>query len=139
MCPDFHRRPLVGVIKLTLLFPLSPVAFADESAAANMVVTAAGFEQNQEDAPASITVIKGEDLRKRSFQNLGDAVREVEGVVVNGAANETDISIRGMPADYTLLLVDGKRQSGRDSRVNGNAGYEQSFVPPAAAIERIEV
>jgi outer membrane receptor for ferrienterochelin and colicins len=38
-----------------------------------------------------------------------------------------------------LILVDGKRQSARESRVNGNAGYEQSFVPPAAAIERIEV
>ncbi|KYQ95432.1 hypothetical protein AWY96_18825 [Serratia plymuthica] len=100
-------------------------------------MTAAGYEQTQEDAPASITVIDGKDLRKRSFQNLGDAVRDVEGVVVNGSANETDISIRGMPADYTLLLVDGKRQSGRDSRVNGNSGYEQSFVPPAAAIERI--
>ncbi|WP_433977609.1 TonB-dependent receptor plug domain-containing protein [Erwinia sp. E_sp_B01_9] len=52
------------------------------------------------------------------MQNLGDALRDVEGVVVNGAANENDISVRGMPGDYTLLLVDGKRQGGRDSRVN---------------------
>ena len=44
-----------------------------------------------------------------------------------------------MPADYTLILVDGKRQSWRDARVNGNRGYEQSFVPPPEAIERIEV
>lgn len=104
-----------------------------------VVVTASGFEQQVEDAPASITVITGEELRRRSMRNLGDAVRDVEGVVVNGSANEADISIRGMPPDYTLILVDGKRQSGRDSRVNGNRGYEQSFVPPAAAIERIEV
>ena len=99
-----------------------------------VVVTASGFEQAVEDAPASITVITGESLRKRPVRNLGDAVRDVEGVLVNGSANEADISIRGMPADYTLILVDGKRQSGRDARVNGNRGYEQSFVPPPEAI-----
>ena len=105
----------------------------------DVVVTASGFEQRVEDAPASITVIDGEDLRRKSYRDLGDAVRDVEGVTVNGGANESDISMRGMPGDYTLILVDGKRQSARESRVNGNAGYEQSFVPPAAAIERIEV
>lgn len=105
----------------------------------DVVVTASGFGQRVEDAPASITVIDGEDLRRKSYRDLGDAVRDVEGVTVNGGANESDISMRGMPGDYTLILVDGKRQSARESRVNGNAGYEQSFVPPAAAIERIEV
>lgn len=105
----------------------------------DVVVTASGFEQRVEDAPASITVIDGEGLRRKSYRDLGDAVRDVEGVTVNGGANESDISMRGMPGDYTLILVDGKRQSARESRVNGNAGYEQSFVPPAAAIERIEV
>ncbi|SDX61730.1 outer membrane receptor for ferrienterochelin and colicins [Pseudomonas syringae] len=105
----------------------------------DVVVTASGFEQNLEDAPASMTVITGDELRKKSFRDLTDALRDVEGVTVNGGANETDISIRGMPADYTLILVDGKRQSARESRVNGNSGYEQSFIPPAEAIERIEV
>lgn len=98
----------------------------------DVVVTASGYEQRVEDAPASVTVIDGETLRRKSYRDLGDAVKDVEGVTVNGGANETDISIRGMPADYTLILVDGKRQSARESRVNGNSGYEQSFVPPAA-------
>jgi outer membrane receptor for ferrienterochelin and colicins len=42
-----------------------------------MVVTAAGYEQRVEDAPASITVIEGEDLRRKSYRDLGDAVRDV--------------------------------------------------------------
>ncbi|RMX05666.1 TonB-dependent receptor [Corticibacter populi] len=105
----------------------------------NVVVTATGFEQQIEDAPASISVISGEELRKRRFHDLTDALRDMEGVIVNGSSNETDISIRGMPADYTLILVDGKRQSMRDARVNGNRGHEQSFIPPAEAIERIEL
>lgn len=45
----------------------------------------------------------------------------------------------GLPGTYTLILVDGKRQSTRESRVNGNAGFEQSFTPPTGAVERIEV
>ncbi len=143
-----HRlRPVAVMVKLSLACLTSTALHAETQTTSaapvtvleDMVVTASGYEQNLEDAPASVTIIEGDDLRKRSIRDLGDAVRDVEGVVVNGGANETDISIRGMPADYTLIMVDGKRQSGRESRVNGNSGYEQSFVPPAAAIERIEV
>jgi len=104
-----------------------------------VVVTASGFEQALKDAPASITIVTGEELRKRPFRDLTDALRDVEGVAITGTANESEISIRGMPGDYTLILVDGKRQSSRDARVNGSAGFEQSFIPPAEAIERIEV
>lgn len=141
MHAPFSYRPVVAATRLAIacLITHSSMAQADTLDLQDMVVTASGYEQSQEDAPASITVIQGDELRKRSVQNLGDAVRDVQGVVVNGGANETDIQIRGMPGDYTLILVDGKRQSARDARVNGNRGYEQSFVPPVAAIERIEV
>ncbi|SMO99646.1 TonB-dependent receptor plug domain-containing protein [Paracoccus laeviglucosivorans] len=104
-----------------------------------VVITASGFEQSVRDTPASVSVITSEDLEKGSFTSLSDALREVTGVVTTGVANEEDIFIRGLPGQYTLILVDGKRQSTRESRTNGNAGYEQSFIPPVSAIERIEV
>jgi outer membrane receptor for ferrienterochelin and colicins len=104
-----------------------------------VVVTAAGFEQTVRDAPASISVITREELEKGSFRDLTDALREVQGVTVTGVANEKDIFIRGLPGTYTLILVDGKRQSTRDARTNGNSGFEQSFIPPVSAIDRIEV
>lgn len=104
-----------------------------------IVITATGFEQNVKDAPASITVVSREELEKGSFRDLTDALREVQGVAVTGAANEKDIFIRGLPGSYTLILVDGKRQSTRDARTNGNSGFEQNFIPPISAIERIEV
>ncbi|HUD31741.1 MAG TPA: TonB-dependent receptor plug domain-containing protein [Variovorax sp.] len=65
--------------------------------------------------------------RKRFFRDLTDALRDVEGVAVTGIANESETSIRGMPGEYTPILVEG------------SAGMEQSFIPPAEAIERIEV
>lgn len=110
-----------------------------KAAEADIVVTATTREQSVIDAPASISVITAEQLAKRPIADLTDALRDVEGINITGASNARDIYIRGMPGAYTLLLVDGIRQSTRDSRTNGTGGYEQSFTPPAAAIERIEV
>lgn len=104
-----------------------------------IVVSATGFEQNITDAPASISVVPGEELEKGAYRDLTDALKGVQGIAVTGPAAERDIYIRGLPGAYTLILVDGKRQSTRDARTNGNAGFEQSFLPPANAIERIEV
>lgn len=104
-----------------------------------VVITASGFEQTVKEAPASVSVITSEELEKGNFTSLTDALREVQGVVTTGIANEQDIYIRGLPGQYTLILVDGKRQNTRDARTNGNSGYEQSFIPPISAIERIEV
>jgi outer membrane receptor for ferrienterochelin and colicins len=109
-----------------------------------MVVTAAGFEQTLMEAPASISVISNEDLAKKAFRDLSDALAEFEGISILGTANQSggggrDISIRGMPAGYTLILVDGKRQNSRSIRTNGDAGFEVGWMPPLEAIERIEV
>ncbi len=120
--------------------PATALAQEEEpTALKQIVVTASGFEQNVTDAPASITVISREQLELGKFRDLTDALRDVQGVSVTGVANEKDIYIRGLPGSYTLILVDGKRQNTRDARTNGNSGFEQSFLPPVSAIERIEV
>ncbi|MGM0701618.1 MAG: ligand-gated channel protein [Pseudomonadota bacterium] len=108
----------------------------------DVVVTAAGFEQQTKNAPASISVIAREQLEDRHYRDVTDALRDVPGVIVTGGGagdNGHDISIRGMPAQYTLILVDGKPRSSRESRPNGSAGFEQDWLPPLQAIERIEV
>lgn len=106
----------------------------------NVVVTASGFEQLIEDAPASISVIPREELEKKAYKDVTDALRDVPGVVITGGGSNSDISIRGMAAGYTLILVDGKRQNSRETRPNSDgSGIEQGWLPPMQAIERIEV
>ncbi|BCB08897.1 iron-regulated outer membrane virulence protein [Vreelandella venusta] len=108
----------------------------------DVVVTASGFEQQISSAPASISVISREELERGHYQNVTDALRDVPGVIVTGGGagdRGNDISIRGMPSQYTLILVDGRPQSSRESRPNGSAGFEQDWLPPLQAIERIEV
>lgn len=108
-----------------------------------VVVSAAGFEQKITDAPASISVITAEELSKRPYTTLLDAVRDLEGVDIGESRDKTGqgtISLRGMGADYTLILVDGKRQNNHgDIYPNSFGGNQFGHMPPLDAIERIEV
>ncbi|NWF34806.1 TonB-dependent receptor [Stenotrophomonas sp. SAM-B] len=151
MAQRHRRRTSLSrcTLSLALLGALSAPAFANGDAAGpttldKVVVTAAGFEQKIADAPASISVISREELSKRPYTSLVDALRDVEGIDVgmeptdkNGRAT---ISMRGMPSDYTLVLIDGRRQSNAGNLYPNNFGGGQfSYMPPLDAIERIEV
>ncbi|WP_231702221.1 TonB-dependent receptor domain-containing protein [Halopseudomonas litoralis] len=105
------------------------------------VVTASGFEQNLRDAPAAITVISQEELKKKSYTDVTDVLKNVAGVQIFGGGVERSISMRGMTANYTLFLIDGRPASGNDafSERGSQAGNNVNFLPPLEAIERIEV
>lgn len=108
-----------------------------------VVVTAAGYEQQVVEAPASISVIAREDIQQMRASSLAEVLSSVEGVDVGGAVGKTgglDISIRGMGSDYTLILIDGRRQNTAGSVTpNGFGETATSFLPPVSAIERVEV
>lgn len=108
-----------------------------------IVVTAAGYEQRIKDAPASISVIDRADLEEKRFGSLAEALQDIQGVDVGGEAGKTGgltISMRGMPSDYTLVLLDGRRQNAPGGVTpNGFGETSTSFLPPYSAIERIEV
>lgn len=130
-------------ISLALFSVFSTQTFAEETnteALAPIVVTAAGTSQDLKDAPASISIVNQEQLKQHPSNRLEEALQDIPGVNVSGSnVNKSDISIRGLPADYTLIMVDGRRQNTRESRPNGNGGFEGAFIPPVNAIERIEV
>jgi len=106
----------------------------------NVVVSASGYEQLVEEAPASITVVPREELEKKAFKDVTDVLKDVPGVVVTGGGSSSDISVRGMAPQYTMILIDGKRQNSRETRPNSDGpGMEQGWLPPVQAIERIEV
>ncbi|TCM65185.1 outer membrane receptor for ferrienterochelin and colicins [Acinetobacter calcoaceticus] len=107
---------------------------------ATIVVTASGFEQDLKTAPATISVLSQEEINKKAYRDVTDALKDVPGVVVTGGGSSTDISIRGMGSAYTLIMVDGKKVNSRSVRPNSdNSGIEQGWLPGIEAIERIEV
>lgn len=106
----------------------------------NVVVSAAGFEQMLDDAPASISVIPRQELQKKAYRDITDALADIPGVFITGSGSARDISVRGMAPGYTMILVDGQRQNSRETRPNADGpGIEQGWLPPLQAIERIEV
>jgi len=109
----------------------------------DVVVTAAGFEQKIVDAPASISVISVEELQSRPYMTLLDAVRDLEGVDIGETRDKTGqgtISMRGMGSDYTLILINGRRQNNHgDIYPNSFGGNQFNHIPPLDSIARIEV
>lgn len=146
---NFHYSKL----NIALLACLSSsVAFAEDIAAQDapkvhqletIVVTASGYEQKITDAPASITVITAEDFKTKRITSVADALSDVEGVDISPTAGKTgglNIRIRGMDSEYTLVLIDGRRQNSTgDITPNGFGESNNSFIPPVSAIERIEI
>ncbi|GKW36871.1 TonB-dependent receptor [Pectobacterium carotovorum] len=108
-----------------------------------LVVTASGYEKKLTNAPASISVVSEEELSQKSYHDLGEALSGVEGGDVRSGTGKTgglDISIRGMPSSYTLILIDGVRQNASgDTTPNGFDTMNTAVMPPLSAIERIEV
>lgn len=111
-----------------------------------MVVTASGSEQLLRDAPATMTVITREDLARSEVSSLADALRGIQGVNANyldardGKTGNQSISLRGLPREYTLVLIDGVRQNPAATVApNSFVDTQSVFIPPVSAIERIEV
>jgi outer membrane receptor for ferrienterochelin and colicins len=133
-------KPTLLTISLFSLFSQSALAQATgQDKIENITVTASGFEQLLSQAPASVSVIDRKQLAQRAYKDITDALRDVPGVTVTGGGYRQDISVRGLPAQYTTILVDGKKQTGRESQPNGSGGYEQDWLPPLDSIERIEI
>lgn len=139
-------RSLLLASSCLMIGTLASAAHADSVSeieeVTEVVVTASGFQQKIEQAPASISVITRKDLQSERHQSLAEALVTVEGVDI-GTASKTGgyrVNIRGMGPNYTLFLVDGRRQNAAGNVTpNGFNETATSFMPPASAIERIEV
>lgn len=141
----FRRACLASAVSAAIVVA-SPLLANEDLADRDIeviVVSAAGFEQRLIDAPASISVVTAAELQQKSFTNIAEALSSIPGVDVRNGVGKTgglNIQIRGLPSDYTLILIDGRRQN-----TSGNIGpngfneFSTSFLPPLSAIERIEV
>ena len=84
----------------------------------------------------AVTVVTGEELRRRQVRDASDALRSLPGVSVGrsgGLGNITQVRIRGAEGPHTLVLIDG-------IEANATADGEFDFSNLSAEeLERIEI
>ncbi|CAE6949051.1 TonB-dependent receptor domain-containing protein [Vibrio sp. B1FLJ16] len=105
-----------------------------------MVVTATRTQMELKNAPASMSVITADDIANDPGITLADIVANqtsVEADYGSTRAGRQQISIRGMEAKYTLIMVNGRRMSSASAIVRGN-DFDLSTIP-MDSIERIEI
>ena len=104
-----------------------------------IVVTATASERSVARAPASVTVITGEELRTRPARDVLDAIRDTPGLNIRavGSLGRRVVSIRGMESRHTLMLIDGERIAATD-QVFGLSDLQFGWVP-LEAIEQVEI
>lgn len=97
--------------------------------------------QNVTQAPASITIVTSDEIRRYGYRTLADILRRVPGFYVTYDRNYTYVSVRGFgrTGDYNsriLLLVDGHRLN---DDIYGEALLGTEFPIDVDLIERVEI
>ncbi len=103
-----------------------------------LVVTANLHGASLTKAPASISIVDREELQLSNADDWADALSAQEGVNISSIGQtRRGISIRGMPVEHTLYLIDGRRISSSNG-VMAHTDFELGWLP-LSAVERIEV
>ena len=143
-CARLPRTRLATALALAGLAGLPSVAAAEAATKDldTVVVTASGNQQWIKDAPASISVISREDIERQPVHDLATLLSRVPGVTggLSASGEQSKIKLRGMPSNYTLVLVDGKRMgSSASTNYRPDLGRQDlNWIAPDQ-IERIEV
>ena len=105
------------------------------------VFGASRYEQKLTRAPASVTIVTREEIRRYGYQTLADVLRGVRGIYIGYDRNYSTLGVRGFarPGDNNtriLLLVDGHRMN--DPLYNA-AQVGREALLDVDLIERVEV
>lgn len=128
-------------LSLSAALLLSSSAYAAEELEGIKVVSiATKTEKNVDGVAATVQVITQKEIEQLGADNLKDILQKTAGLVVQygtfpsaSSKSKASISIRGMGANGTLFLLDGRRLAGEVANP-----YDLDRIP-ASIIERIEI
>jgi outer membrane receptor for ferrienterochelin and colicins len=149
----FLKVYLVLIVSLSALFMLITASPGAAPPAADLtelpiedlmkisVYGASRYDQNLMEAPASVTIITRDQIKKYGYRNLADILRSVRGFFVTNDRNYQYLGVRGFnrPGDYNtriLMLVDGHRLN---DGIYDEAPIGYDFPVDIDLFERVEV
>ncbi len=105
------------------------------------VYGASKYEQKVTEAPASVSIVTADEIRKYGYRELPDILRSVRGFFTTYDRSYHYLGVRGFgrPGDYNsriLLLVNGHRLN---DNIYDSAAIGNEFVLDVDLIERVEV
>lgn len=136
----------LGVSLLLGLAPVLPVratdlsAFSLEELLLTEVSSVSRYRQKAIDAPAAVSAVTAEDIRRFGYRSLAEILNGMRGLYTTYDRNYHYLGARGFstPGDYNsriLLLVDGVRYN---DNVYDQAAIGSDFNIDVALIERVE-
>ncbi|MHB8093482.1 MAG: TonB-dependent receptor plug domain-containing protein [Candidatus Aminicenantales bacterium] len=143
-------RPAIIPVLLAVLFFAAPGVRAedppqDDNTLAKLLETrvssASRYLQTLREAPAAVTIITDEDIRRNGFRTLAEALNSISGFFITDDRNYTYLGVRGFgrPSDYTnrvLVQINGHTLN---ESVYGSAPVGTDLGLDLGAVERIEV
>lgn len=144
------RLGLVALTGTSAIF-LAPPTFAQDEALEEVVVTGSRIGRGSDfQSPSPVTTLDREYIENSGYLNLQQMLEKVPAAgngtfstrgnnqdsTANGAAA---ISLRGLGADATLVLVNGRRVAISSFAESVTTNFVDINTIPVAAIERVEV
>lgn len=129
----------MGALYVPGLASAEEAAAPQEFALDEVVVTANRMENKLVDTPANVAVVTAEEIERRNYQDVIEAVKNVPGVnVVEGASGDDHvINING--SERVLVLVNGRRVGSAQGFSSGKPKVDATMLPNPSSIERIEI
>src|SRR6202041_2746270 len=117
----------------------------DPTPLATVVVTGSRIPQPRLESVSPVTVVGSEEIAQTGTTRIEDLLNQLPQVMAdfgamdsNGATGEATVSLYGLGAARTLVLVNGRRLMPGDPTQNGNAAPDLNQVP-SALVERVDV
>jgi iron complex outermembrane receptor protein len=148
------KRAAFGVVAAIIALSMHPgYAFAAPLPAGDLesmgledlmnipVYAASRREQKSTEAPASVTIVTSEQIRRYGWRTMTDILGGVRGFYVSKDRNYDAVGVRGFlrPGDFNLRilqLVDGHRMN---DPIYGQSSYGREFPVDVDLIDRVEI
>jgi iron complex outermembrane receptor protein len=142
-----RRTLMLSAAAATASLPaMAQVAPAPEPAQVEtIVVTGSRIPQTQLESVSPVTSVTSEAIQQTGVTRVEDLLNTLPQVagqygagVSNGATGEATVSLRGLGANRTMVLVNGRRLMPGDPTQNGNAAPDLNQIP-AGLVERVDL